>query len=57
MLALLERLKEPSSWSGIAALLTGLGIQLPDGIAENAAFILAGIAGLLAVLLKEKPAA
>jgi hypothetical protein len=54
MIAILERFKEPSSWSGIAALLTGLGIQLPDGVAENAAYVLAGIAGLLAVLLKEK---
>ncbi len=54
MLAILERFKEPSSWSGLAALLTGLGIQLPNGIAESGAFILAGIAGVLAVFLREK---
>lgn len=54
MLAILERFKEPSSWAGLAALLSSLGIQLPDGVAENAAFILAGVSGLLAVFLKEK---
>lgn len=54
MLAILNRFKEPSSWAAIMGLLTSLGIQLPDGLAEHITYILAGVAGVIAILLPEK---
>lgn len=54
LLATVTRFKEPSSWAGFALILTNLGIQLPDGIAEHASYALAGLCGILAVILGEK---
>lgn len=54
ILSFLNRFKEPSSWAAISVALTQLGIQLPDGVAEHASYILAGIAGIAAFFISEK---
>jgi hypothetical protein len=54
LIATLARFKEPSSFAGISLILTNLGIQLPNGTAEGISYVLAGIAGILAVVLAEK---
>jgi predicted permease len=54
MKALLNRFKEPSSWAAVMGLLTSLGIQLPDGMAENITFVLAGLAGIAAIFIPEQ---
>lgn len=55
-LFLLERLKEGSTWRGIVALLTALGVSLnPE---QTAAIVSAGLAfaGLIGVFFPEKKA-
>lgn len=54
MKKLLDRFKEPSSYAGLAAILTAIGIQVDGDILQAGTYILAGIAGVVAVLLKEK---
>jgi hypothetical protein len=51
---LIERLKEPSTWRGLVAILTGLGVTLQPNQAE--AIIAAGLAlvGLIEVFRREK---
>jgi hypothetical protein len=51
---IINRLKEPSSWAGITAMAGMFGVSLDPGIAQNIAFIGAGICGILAVLMPEK---
>lgn len=50
----LARLKEPSSWAGVAALLGSLGLAL--NATQSAALVQLGIAmaGFVAVMLPEK---
>ena len=48
---LLQRLREPSTWAGIAAL--GLLIGLPPGTVEAAGQIIGGVAALGAIFLPE----
>jgi hypothetical protein len=50
---ILKRFREPSTYSGIAALLVGLGVALPAGIIESVTYAGVGIAGLLSILLPE----
>lgn len=50
-LRLLQRLREPSTWAGIAAL--GLVFGLPPGTVELAGQIIGGVAGLAAIFLPE----
>jgi hypothetical protein len=54
---ILERLNETSTWRGLLAILTGLGIKLRPDLAE--AIISAGMAamGLINIFRKEKNAA
>lgn len=52
MQKILERLREPSSWAGVAVLLGLFGV--PVGAPELVAQVGAGLAGLLAIALKEK---
>lgn len=54
MNAILERMKEPSSWAGFSLLLGLLGV--PVGVPELVAQVGAGVCALAAVLLKEKGA-
>ena len=48
---LLNRVREPSTWAGVAAL--GLIFGLPPGTIEAAGQIVGGIAALGAILLPE----
>lgn len=52
MLQLVERMKEPSSWAGVAVLLGLFGV--PVGAPELVAQIGSGIAALIAIAMKEK---
>lgn len=51
---LLDRFKEPSSWSAIAAGLGSLGVMLPPGIVQVISLVGAGLCVLAGILLKEK---
>lgn len=50
-IAILKRLREPSTWAGIAAL--GLIFGLPPGTVEAAGQIIGGAAALGAIFLPE----
>lgn len=53
LLRLLQiRTKEPSTWAGLAAL--GLVLGLPAGTIETAGQIMAGVAGMIAIILPEE---
>lgn len=47
-----ERLREPSTMAGLAVLLSLCGA--PDGVPELATQVVAGLAGIAAVLMREK---
>jgi len=55
---IIKRLQEPSTYAGIAALLTGFGLL---GLTEqdwNQVFgTIAAVAGVVAIFVREKPAA
>lgn len=51
---LLARLKEPSTYAGLGALLAAFGIHLDPGVLQAAIQLVAAVAGLLAVLTPEK---
>lgn len=59
MQKIIDRLKEPSSWAGIAVLINLLAptVGIPPGLGELIANAGASVAALAAVLLAEKPAA
>ena len=50
---LLSRLREPSTYAGIAALLGGFGLTLDAGIIQNVALAGTGLAGLAAAFMPE----
>ena len=52
-IAILKRLREPSTWAGIAAL--GLIFGLPAGTIEAVGQIIGGVAALGAIVLPEAP--
>ncbi len=54
MTYLLARLKEPSTYAGLAAILTAFGVTLAPDLWEAIAATGAGLAGLAAVLLRER---
>ena len=54
LLKLAERFKEPSSYAGLMGLLTMFGINATDAVAHSVSMILAGISGVVAILLQEK---
>jgi hypothetical protein len=54
---IINRLKEPSTWSGLGMLAVSLGLGVPPGTLEAIASIGVGVAGLAAVLLREKTGA
>lgn len=51
---ILARLREPSSWAGLAVLLGSLGMSIPAELAQPIGLIGAGIAGLVAFFLPER---
>ncbi len=50
---IMQRLREPSTWAGIAAL--GLLVGLPAGTVEALGQIIGGVAALGAIFLPEAP--
>lgn len=48
----LQRLREPSTWAGIAAL--GVLFGVPAGTVEAAGQIIGGVAALAAIILPER---
>lgn len=50
---ILARLKEPSTYAGIAALASVIGYNLDPGLLQNIAAIGTGLSGILAVFIKE----
>lgn len=51
---LLARLREPSTYAGLGALLAASGIHLDPGVLRAVIQLVAAVAGLLAVLTPEK---
>jgi ABC-type xylose transport system permease subunit len=51
---LLQRLREPSTWAGIAAI--GMIFGLPPGTIDLVGQIVGGVAGLAAIVLPENRA-
>jgi hypothetical protein len=51
---LVARLKEPSSYAGLAALLGAAGIHVDDSVVHAVIQVLVSAVGLLAVLMPEK---
>ncbi len=50
----LDRLKEPSTWAGIAVLLAMGGVVVPVGAVEVMAQLSAAVAALAAIIVREK---
>src|SRR5690348_17293418 len=53
---ILDRAKEPSTYAGIATLLTAAGIHYSTDVFNAAVAVVVAVAGLVAVLLPEKKA-
>ena len=53
---LLARLREPSSYAGLGALLAAAGIHADQAIVQASIQVLVAVAGLIAVLMPEKSA-
>ena len=51
---LLARLREPSSYAGLGALLAAAGIHADQAIVQASIQVLVAVAGLIAVLMPEK---
>ena len=51
---LIERFKEPSSYSAIAAVLAMCGIMIPSDLWQSIVMIGCGISGAAGFLIKEK---
>lgn len=51
---ILNRLREPSTWSGLASIAVALGLGFPPGTIEAITQIGIGIAGLAGVVLSER---
>lgn len=49
---ILQRLREPSTWAGLSVL--GVVFGLPAGTIELVGQVVAGVAGLAAIVLREK---
>jgi hypothetical protein len=54
MVQLLERMKEPSSYAGLAAILGVIGINVDPGLMQHIIIGLTAISGIAAFFLKEK---
>jgi hypothetical protein len=50
----INRLREPSTYSGLAALLLALGLNLPGGLLEAVTQLGIGLAGIISILLPEQ---
>lgn len=54
LIGIANRFKEPSSYAGLAVIFTGLGLNIGIEYIEAVSYILAGIAGVVSIVLKEK---
>jgi hypothetical protein len=54
---IINRLKEPSTWSGLGMLAVSLGLGIPPGVMEAITQVGVGVAGLAAVFLRERASA
>lgn len=52
MKAILERIKEPSTWAGLSVL--GVVFGLPPGTIDLVGQIVGGVAGLAAIYIRER---
>ena len=52
---LIARLREPSTYAGIAALLASLGVSVPSGWIQAVSALGVALAGAAALFLPEKP--
>lgn len=53
---IVNRLKEPSTYAGLAAVLAAFGLNVDPGIMQAAIAVATGLAGLASVLIAEKQA-
>ena len=53
---LINRLKEPSTYAGLAALLAAFGFHVEPGILQAVVAMATGLAGLASILVSEKSA-
>ena len=51
---LFDRLREPSTWASFATGALSLGLAIPGDLITPISYILAGIASIAGILLKEK---
>lgn len=51
---IIDRLREPSTWASIAAMLVGVGVSVPGDLVQPLSFVLAGVAGVAGFFLREK---
>jgi len=49
-----NRLREPSTWAGVSMLAAMFGVQLPPGLGEAVATIIAGVSAVAAVVVPER---
>lgn len=54
---ILDRLKEPSSYAGLGALLALVGVNLDGQLLQAIAGVAAALAGLASIFIKEKASA
>jgi hypothetical protein len=57
MKLILSKLREKSTWAGVAVLVGAFGIPVPPGVVEYAGEAIGAIAGLLLILKSDKPKA
>lgn len=50
---ILSRLREPSTWGGLAVLAGVFGVSVPPGTVEAVSQVAAGVCGLVAIFLPE----
>jgi hypothetical protein len=53
---LINRLKEPSTYAGLAALLAAFGVSIDPGMLQAVVAVATAIAGLASILVGEKSA-
>jgi hypothetical protein len=57
MAEMLKRFREPSTYAGLGVLLGVVGVSLAPADLQSVVWLLSGLAGVVAMFVKEKPAA
>lgn len=57
MKLILAKLRERSTWAGVAVLATAFGLPIPPGVMELAGEAVGAVAGILLILKTDKPKA